>query len=84
MLEIEFEIVDIVGLIIFLMYLGLVPYRVKSKKRISFLCNNSDTQFDFDMYDGIPPLLEIESCKKKNIYKWIKKLDLDDHKKMKF
>jgi len=36
-----------------------VPYRYKAKKRVSYALNG--VAFDIDMYDAIPPLLEIEA-----------------------
>ena len=56
---------------------GLFPVFFKEKMRLSYVID--DIKFDIDFYDGMKPMLEIESPKKKMIFKWIKALDLEDH-----
>ncbi len=77
MIEKEFVVYDIVWVMMILLWFGLIPYRSKSKKRISFSLGK--TCFDIDMYDSIPPLLEIEASGTKTIFSWIKKLQLEHH-----
>jgi len=54
----------------------MIAIRKKEKYRISYVLWN--TVFDFDTYDGIPTLLEIEDSSWDNIYAWIKKLLLHE------
>jgi adenylate cyclase class IV len=56
----------------------LKPVRSKTKHRISY-CLGQHT-YDIDIYDHLPPLLEIEWTKKKAIFKMIDTLWLQDHK----
>jgi predicted adenylyl cyclase CyaB len=77
MIEKEFVIYDIVSVMFLLLSFGLVPYRCKAKKRVSYSLDG--TAFDIDMYDTIPPLLEIEAPWTKTIFSWIKKLQLEHH-----
>ena len=77
MIENEFVVYDIVAVMNLLLWFGLVPYRCKAKKRVSYALDG--TAFDIDMYDSIPPLLEIEAPWTKTIFSWIKKLQLEHH-----
>lgn len=77
MIEKEFVVYDIVSTIFMLLWFGLVPYRCKAKKRVSYALDGAS--FDIDMYDTIPPLLEIEAPWTKTIFSWIKKLQLEHH-----
>lgn len=77
MIEKEFVVYDIVGVMFILLWFGLVPYRCKAKKRVSYALDG--IAFDIDMYDSIPPLLEIEAPGTKTIFSWIKKLQLEHH-----
>jgi len=77
MIENEFIVHDIVTVMCMLLWFGLVPYRCKAKKRVSYALDG--TAFDIDMYDSIPPLLEIEASWTKTIFSWIKKLQLEHH-----
>ena len=56
---------------------GLEKIREKKKHRISYLLDA--IVFDIDIYEGIPPFLEIEGQWKKDIEKYIKKLWLQKH-----
>lgn len=55
---------------------GMVKTREKIKHRVSYRLVWAE--FDFDKYDGIPALLEIEEESEKNIDFWLRKLDLVD------
>lgn len=54
----------------------MIPIRKKEKYRASYKLG--DTAFDFDTYEGIPTLLEIEGPSGDRIYDWIKKLLLHE------
>jgi hypothetical protein len=54
----------------------MVKTREKIKHRVSYRLVWAE--FDFDKYDGIPALLEIEEESEKNIDFWLRKLDLVD------
>jgi predicted adenylyl cyclase CyaB len=56
---------------------GLKPVRSKTKRRLSYIVGQHT--FDIDMYDNMPPLLEIEWCNKKEIFTMINTLWLQDH-----
>lgn len=58
---------------------GLRPYRAKTKKRISYSIEEEHVKFDFDFYEGIPPLLEIECGDEMAVKKYMKLLHLEDH-----
>lgn len=77
MVENEFVVYDIFSVLQLLLCYGLCPYRCKYKKRISFF--SQDTCFDIDMYESIPPLLEIESAQTETIFSRVKKLQLEHH-----
>jgi len=77
MIEKEFVVYDIVSVMFLLLWFGLVPYRCKAKKRVSYALD--DVAFDIDMYDSIPPLLEIEAPWTKTIFSRIQKLQLEHH-----
>lgn len=53
---------------------GLQPTREKTKHRISYSLDG--VTFDIDMYDHIPPILEIEAADKKTITQWVRTLGL--------
>lgn len=55
---------------------GMKKIREKKKHRISYRLDTME--FDFDQYEWIPELLEIEGPTGKEIRKWIKKLWLKD------
>ncbi len=55
---------------------GMVKTREKMKHRVSYRLVWAE--FDFDKYDGIPALLEIEEESEENINFWLRKLDLVD------
>jgi adenylate cyclase class IV len=77
MIEKEFVVYDIIWVMKFLLWFGLVPYRCKSKKRVSFALDG--VSFDIDMYDSIPPLLEIEAPGTSTIFSRVQKLQLEHH-----
>lgn len=54
----------------------LIAIRKKEKYRTSYILG--DTVFDFDTYNGIPTILEIEGESGDKIYDWIKKLLLHE------
>jgi predicted adenylyl cyclase CyaB len=54
----------------------MTPIRKKEKYRASYVLG--DTVFDFDTYNGIPTILEIEGPSWDRIYDWIKKLLLHE------
>jgi predicted adenylyl cyclase CyaB len=54
---------------------GRQPTREKKKMRIAYSFHN--VHFDIDIYDWIPPILEIEAENKETIFAWIKKLWLE-------
>lgn len=55
---------------------GMVKTREKKKHRISYRLVNAE--FDFDKYDDIPALLEIEEESELNIDFWLRKLELTE------
>ncbi|MDA9129464.1 hypothetical protein N9J72_03260, partial [Candidatus Gracilibacteria bacterium] len=59
---------------------GMHKIREKKKHRVSFKIK--DIEFDFDDYDGIPELLEIEGPSGEEIQKWVKKLGLENYEQM--
>ena len=77
MIEKEFVVHDIFFVLCLLFWFGLVPYRYKEKKRLSF--SYKKACFDIDMYAYLPPILEIEATKTKTIFSWIEKLHLENH-----
>ncbi len=54
----------------------MTPIRKKEKYRASYKLD--DMVFDFDTYNGIPTILEIEGWSGDRIYSWIKKLLLHE------
>lgn len=59
--------------------MGLEVVREKHKIRISYQLDETSV-CDVDFYDGLPPVVEIESTKRKTIYQWIDRLGLSDYK----
>ena len=59
---------------------GMIPIRKKKKHRISYKLGN--VKFDFDTYEGIPTLLEIEGPSSEIIYNWIDKLLLQGRERL--
>jgi adenylate cyclase class IV len=55
---------------------GMTAIRKKEKYRASYTLG--DTVFDFDTYNGIPTILEIEGQSGDKIYDWIKTLLLHE------
>ncbi len=53
--------------------MGLEVVREKHKIRISWQLDEKSV-CDVDFYDGLPPVVEIESTKRKAIYQWIDRL----------
>ena len=84
--EWEREITDVESFTKVLEKYGMKATREKKKYRISYALDW--IEFDIDDYfwqddrKKIPPLLEIEAPSKKEIKKWIKKLDLENHKQV--
>lgn len=81
--EHETEITDVDSFAKVLEKYGMDKIREKKKYRISYKLDTMEFDID-DYYIGdnnnlIPPLLEIEWAKKKDIKAWIIKLWLDDH-----
>ncbi len=60
---------------------GLVCIREKKKKRISYYID--DMVFDFDFYENLPPVLEIESEDTEKIFYRIRRLWLHYHVQVK-
>ena len=58
---------------------GMKKIREKRKHRISYSFPWENIEFDFDCYEGIPELLEIEGKTLADIKSWIKKLSLENH-----
>ena len=77
MIEKEFIVDDILLVLYILLWFGLIPYRHKEKKRISF--SHDGVCFDMDMYRSIPPLLEIEAPQTDTIFSRVEKLQLENH-----
>ncbi len=82
--EFEVEVDDICQLILDIrnIWLKVIRSKRRVKYRISYTYNW--TNFDFDKYDDIPWFLEIEAPSEKDIKKWIKKLDLEEYKRVNF
>lgn len=59
--------------------MGLEVVRKKHKIRISYQLDEN-TVCDVDFYDGLPPVVEIESTRRKTIYQWIDRLGLSDYR----
>jgi adenylate cyclase class IV len=59
--------------------MGLEVVREKHKIRISYQLDETSV-CDVDFYDGLPPVVEIESTKRKTIYQWIDRLGLADYR----
>jgi len=83
--EHETEITDVDSFAKVLEKYGMDKIREKKKYRISYKLGTMEFDID-DYYIGdnskiIPPLLEIEWAKKKDIKLWIDKLWLQDHEK---
>ena len=74
--EHEMPITDVESFSEVLERYGMVKTREKKKLRVSYRLVNAE--FDFDTYDGIPTLLEIEEESELNIDFWLRKLDLTD------
>jgi len=84
--EWEREITDVESFTKVLEKYWMKATREKKKYRISYALDG--IEFDIDDYfywddrSLIPPLLEIEAPTKEDIKKWIKKLDLENHKQV--
>ncbi|USN57643.1 MAG: CYTH domain-containing protein [Candidatus Peribacteria bacterium] len=59
--------------------MGLEVVREKHKIRISYRLD-ANSVCDVDFYDGLPPIVEIESTKRKVIYQRINRLGLADYR----
>jgi adenylate cyclase class IV len=59
--------------------MGLQVVREKHKIRHSWKLDEKSV-CDIDFYDGLPPVVEIESLRSKDIYKWIKRLGLSSYR----
>ncbi len=79
--EIEFPIPGQEEIEYILNIFGLQPVAEKKKHRISYelLTDKGKVNFDFDKYDGIPWLVEIEGPSAEVIYQWVEKLGLQNH-----
>lgn len=81
--EKEFEIYAPWYVIDWLSLHNLYPYRRKTKQRIAYILysrNGKWLKFDIDTYDGLPPLLEIETYNLDLIEEYIRILWLINHK----
>ena len=78
--EHEMKITNIISFIEVIEKYGMKKTREKKKYRISYFL--AWAEFDIDIYDNIPALLEIEESSHKNIEFWISKLWLDNYKKL--
>lgn len=78
--EHETPVTNITSFVKVLEKYGMKKTREKKKHRVSYKLDNME--FDFDLYEGIPELLEIEGPDGKTIQKWVKKLGLEDHEQM--
>ncbi len=76
--EHEMEISDVNSFSEVLEKYGMVKTREKKKHRISYKLVWAE--FDFDTYEGIPALLEIEEESQDNIDFWLRKLWLTEEK----
>ncbi len=74
--EHEMAISDVESFSAVLEKYGMVKTREKIKHRVSYTLVGAE--FDFDKYEGIPALLEIEEESEKNIDFWLRKLKLED------
>ena len=79
--EIEFVVPGFEEISYILNVFGLQPIAEKKKHRVSYeiLTDQGKVVFDFDKYDGIPWLIEIEGPSAEVIYQWIKKLGLQNN-----
>lgn len=59
---------------------GMEKVREKKKYRVSYQLNNME--FDFDLYEWIPELLEIEWPDGDTIQSWVVKLGLENYEQM--
>ncbi|MFK7780078.1 MAG: hypothetical protein QM490_02925, partial [Candidatus Gracilibacteria bacterium] len=62
--------------------LNIVEGKKYIKYRISYELDG--VHFDFDKYEGIGQLLEIEANSEEIVQKWKKKLGLENHKTVKY
>lgn len=62
------------------LFLAMWLREQRSKEKIRFAYRYQDMHFDIDMYEGIPPLLEIEWPDQQTIMYRVKKLWLAQHK----
>lgn len=76
--EHEMPITDVENFSEVLEKYGMVKTREKKKHRVSYRLVNAE--FDFDKYEGIPALLEIEEESELNIDFWLRKLGLTEWK----
>jgi len=76
--EHEMPITDVESFSEVLEKYGMVKTREKKKHRVSYRLVNAE--FDFDKYDDIPALLEIEEESELNIDFWLRKLELTEEK----
>ncbi|MCP4523043.1 MAG: CYTH domain-containing protein [Candidatus Gracilibacteria bacterium] len=76
--EHEMEISDVNSFSEVLEKYGMIKTREKKKHRISYRLVGAE--FDFDTYEGIPALLEIEEESQDNIDFWLRKLELTEEK----
>lgn len=73
--EHEMKITDVKSFASVLERYGMEKIREKKKHRVSY--NIGEIEFDFDLYEGIPELLEIEWPSGDVIREWIEKLELN-------
>ncbi|MCH2189076.1 CYTH domain-containing protein [Candidatus Gracilibacteria bacterium] len=78
--EHEMEITDIESFSSVLERYGMEKIREKKKHRVSYKLG--EIEFDFDLYEGIPELLEIEGPDGDTIREWIEKLGLTQKKQL--
>lgn len=76
--EEEFEIFNPIIFYKLLLKFGLKEYKLKVKNRVWYSLDNKKIKFDFDRYENIPELLEIEAENSKEALNYIKKLGLED------
>ncbi len=79
--EIEFVVPGFEEISYILNVFGLQPIAEKKKHRVSYeiLTDQGKVVFDFDKYDGIPWLIEIEGPSAEVIYQRVKKLGLQNN-----
>lgn len=86
--EWEREITDIESFTKVLEKYGMKETREKKKFRISYKLDNCEFDIDDYFYKDdralIPPLLEIEAHTSDEIFRWIKKLNLNNHRQEKW